>query len=122
MEKQLENNQIASSPCIASAWVPFAQNLARVLEGLQEDQYLIITAKRSNRHVQVRRTGHTWVADGNDKQPLPGEIRTAHTAADRSVEEQRMAKEGGIRGCSEARACEMAFTQGQVLPDEAALS
>ena len=57
MEKQLEITQIESASCIASAWLPFAETLAQVLEGLQEDQYLIITAKRSNLYVQFAGQG-----------------------------------------------------------------
>lgn len=37
---------------VSVAWPPFAQKLAATLEKLQEDQYLILSVKRSNRFVQ----------------------------------------------------------------------
>jgi hypothetical protein len=57
MHKQLGRGKEASSPCIASAWTPFAGNLAAVLEGLQEDQFLIISVKKSNNYVQFAGQG-----------------------------------------------------------------
>ena len=37
-----------SKPKVTSAWAQFAQRLASVLQGLQEDQYLVISAKQSS--------------------------------------------------------------------------
>ena len=42
----------APSSYVSVAWPPFAQKLAATLEKLQEDQYLILSVKRSNRYVQ----------------------------------------------------------------------
>jgi hypothetical protein len=42
----------APSSYVSVAWPPFAQKLAATLEKLQEDQYLILSVKRSNRFVQ----------------------------------------------------------------------
>ena len=38
MRKQIETGKSASAPCVATAWVGFAENLATVLETLREDQ------------------------------------------------------------------------------------
>jgi hypothetical protein len=43
--------------CISVAWEPFALTLAKVLGGLQEDQFLIISAKHSNHYVQFMAQG-----------------------------------------------------------------
>jgi len=56
MQKQLEKHR-DSSPCVPSVWTAFAENLAQVLAGLQEDQYLIISAKQSNRYIQFAGQG-----------------------------------------------------------------
>ncbi len=42
---------------VSSAWGPFAGKLASVLEQLREDQFLIISTKRSNRYVQFAGQG-----------------------------------------------------------------
>lgn len=42
---------------VSSAWGPFAAKLASVLEQLREDQFLIISTKRSNRYVQFAGQG-----------------------------------------------------------------
>lgn len=42
---------------VSCAWAPFAGRLAGVLEQLREDQYLIISMKRSNRYVQFAGQG-----------------------------------------------------------------
>ena len=42
----------APSSYVSVAWPPFAQKLAATLEKVQEDQYLILSVKRSNRFVQ----------------------------------------------------------------------
>ncbi len=51
MQQRLEKN-IDAAPCVPSVWTAFAENLAQVLEGLQEDQYLIIMAKQSSLYIQ----------------------------------------------------------------------
>ena len=57
METQLEKKTTAPATCIGSAWLPFAQGLAQVLKGLQEDQYLIISAKQNSRYIQFAGQG-----------------------------------------------------------------
>lgn len=47
----------ASARRLSAAWAPFAQKLATVLEELEEDQYLIVSVKRSNRFVQFAAQG-----------------------------------------------------------------
>ena len=42
---------------VSSAWAPFAESLASVLEQLQEDQFLVLSAKGSNRFVQFYAQG-----------------------------------------------------------------
>jgi len=46
-----------SKPKISPAWTQFAQRLASVLQGLQEDQYLVISAKQSGLYVQFAGQG-----------------------------------------------------------------
>ena len=57
MDKQIEKKTTAPATCIGSAWVLFAQGLAQVLEGLQEDQYLIISAKHNSQYIQFAGQG-----------------------------------------------------------------
>lgn len=57
MRKQIQGGKNASNTCIASAWTPFVENLATVLEGLQEDQFLVISVKESNSYVQFAAQG-----------------------------------------------------------------
>jgi hypothetical protein len=45
------------SSYVSVAWPPFAQKLAATLEKLAEDQYLILSVKRSNRFVQFAGQG-----------------------------------------------------------------
>ena len=47
----------AAEPQLSAAWSPFAQKLAAVLAVLEEDQYLVIAAKHSNRFVQFAAQG-----------------------------------------------------------------
>ncbi|WP_045221904.1 T3SS (YopN, CesT) and YbjN peptide-binding chaperone 1 [Desulfonatronum thioautotrophicum] len=56
MQKQLQKHRDSAS-CVPSVWTAFGQKLAQVLEGLQEDQYLIICAKQSNRYIQFAGQG-----------------------------------------------------------------
>ena len=56
MEKQPGFNADSVS-AIPSLWTAFAQNLAKVLEGLQEDQYLILAVKQSNLFIQFAGQG-----------------------------------------------------------------
>ena len=56
MEKQPGFNADSVS-AIPSLWTAFAQNLAQVLEGLQEDQYLILAVKQSNLFIQFAGQG-----------------------------------------------------------------
>jgi hypothetical protein len=56
MQKQLEKH-CDSASCVPSVWTAFAENLAQVLAGLQEDQYLILVAKQSNRYIQFAGQG-----------------------------------------------------------------
>ena len=54
------------------AWPPFAQKLATVLATLNEDQFLVILAKRSNRFVQFAGQGASGVrAESVSNQYLP---------------------------------------------------
>ncbi|WP_295407333.1 hypothetical protein [uncultured Thiocystis sp.] len=43
------------------AWPPFAQTLADVLGALEEDQFLVIAVKQSNRFVQFAAQGAFWL-------------------------------------------------------------
>ena len=55
-DKSVEN--LPQSPTyLSQAWQPFAQKLASVLGELKEDQYLILSVKRSNRFVQFAAQG-----------------------------------------------------------------
>ena len=56
MRKRLQKHR-DPGPCVPSAWTAFAGNLAQILEGLQEDQYLILVVKRSNRYIQFAGQG-----------------------------------------------------------------
>lgn len=47
----------ASSSYFSVAWFPFAQKLAAALEKLEEDQFLILPVKRSNRFIQFAAQG-----------------------------------------------------------------
>jgi len=42
---------------LSVAWPPFEQKLAAVLEKLEEDQFLVVSAKRSNLYVQFAAQG-----------------------------------------------------------------
>jgi hypothetical protein len=52
MDLQAKTNIPNSKPTISPAWAQFAQRLASVLQGLQEDQFLVISAKQSAPYVQ----------------------------------------------------------------------
>lgn len=47
----------AHTSCLSVAWPPFAKKLAAVLEKLEEDQFLILSIKRSYRFVQFASQG-----------------------------------------------------------------
>ncbi len=46
-----------SKPNISPVWAQFAQRLSSVLQGLLEDQYLVISAKQSNLYIQFAGQG-----------------------------------------------------------------
>jgi hypothetical protein len=56
MEKQLKSNTDSLSG-VPSLWAVFADNLAKALEALQEDQYLILAVKQSNQYIQFAGQG-----------------------------------------------------------------
>lgn len=60
-EEQAKLEQQAKAPVainrLSVAWPPFAEKLAAALAKLKEDQYLILTVKRSNRFVQFAAQG-----------------------------------------------------------------
>ena len=51
------NPQAVSPDKVSVAWAPFAQKLANLLANLEEDQYLILSVKRSGRFVQFAGQG-----------------------------------------------------------------
>lgn len=56
------NNATSASPAkiqprYSEAWLPFTEKLATTLASLEEDQYLVISAKDSNRYVQFAAQG-----------------------------------------------------------------
>ena len=51
------NAPAARSSYLSAAWPPFSQKLAAVLEKLEEDQFLILSVKRTNRFVQFAAQG-----------------------------------------------------------------
>jgi len=53
----MTNENSASTSYLSVAWPPFAQKLAAALEKLEEDQFLILSVKRSNRFVQFAAQG-----------------------------------------------------------------
>jgi hypothetical protein len=57
MKKQISESKVTPSGYISVAWPPFAQKLATVLERLDEDQFLILSVKRSNRFIQFAAQG-----------------------------------------------------------------
>ena len=44
-------------PSVSAGWPPFAQKLAAVLEMLEEDQFLVLSVKRSNQYIQFAAQG-----------------------------------------------------------------
>ncbi len=60
-EEQAKLEQLAKTPAatnrLSVAWPPFAEKLAAALAKLEEDQYLILLVKRSNRFVQFAAQG-----------------------------------------------------------------
>ena len=75
-------NRVSEKP-ISRDWTPFAQNLALVLSRLEEDQFLIISAKNSNRFLQFSCQGAWGVrAEVTSNNVLKGESRlTRHQMA-----------------------------------------
>jgi hypothetical protein len=57
MTKDIENSKLAPPSYYSVAWPPFAQKLATILEKLEEDQFLILSVKHSNRFVQFAAQG-----------------------------------------------------------------
>ncbi|MFZ4538960.1 T3SS (YopN, CesT) and YbjN peptide-binding chaperone 1 [Propionivibrio sp.] len=57
MTKPTMKTKPASARRLSAAWPRFAQKLATVLEELEEDQYLIVSVKRSNRYIQFAAQG-----------------------------------------------------------------
>lgn len=57
MESQQESRPPKADKRLSRTWVPFASTLATVLGRLEEDQYLIILAKRTKRYVQFAGQG-----------------------------------------------------------------
>lgn len=57
METQQNSSPRKNAKRLSRTWTPFIAALAVVLERLEEDQYLIITAKRSHRFVQFAGLG-----------------------------------------------------------------
>src|SRR3989304_905507 len=55
--QKMTNKKPASTSYPSVAWPPFAQKLAAVLEKLEEDQFLILSVKRSNRFIQFAAQG-----------------------------------------------------------------
>lgn len=53
----MTNEKSASTSYLSVAWPPFAQKLAAALEKLEEDQFLILSVKRSNRFIQFAAQG-----------------------------------------------------------------
>lgn len=53
----MTNEYPASTSYLSVAWPPFAQKLAAALEKLEEDQFLILSVKRSNRFIQFAAQG-----------------------------------------------------------------
>lgn len=51
-ERELPQRQRADRR-VSKDWVPFAQSLSRVLARLEEDQFLILSAKKGNRYLQL---------------------------------------------------------------------
>lgn len=54
---QLIDNTIKPTNKISRAWAPFAHKLAATLEKLEEDQYLILSTKNSDRFIQFAAQG-----------------------------------------------------------------
>jgi type III secretion system-like peptide-binding chaperone len=64
-----EELRIAESPASAAAWEEFQRQLALVLPDLSEDEYLVLTCKRTNQFVQfMAQGGHGMRAEavGNE--------------------------------------------------------
>lgn len=57
MIKKLDKNNSSPSGSFSVAWSPFEQKLAEALQKLEEDQFLILTVKRSNRFIQLAAQG-----------------------------------------------------------------
>jgi len=57
MTRQSRNAVADTGQAISVAWPPFTQQLAGVLGALEEDQFLVITVKRTNRFVQFAAQG-----------------------------------------------------------------
>ncbi|ODV42745.1 hypothetical protein AWV79_24300 [Cupriavidus sp. UYMMa02A] len=57
MKKTSTEGKLLPSRRVSIAWPPFARKLAGVLQKLEEDQYLILSVKRSNQYVQFAAQG-----------------------------------------------------------------
>ena len=57
MKSNLEANQLAQPGYVSVAWPPFQSKLAAALGKLEEDQFLILSVKRSDRFVQFAAQG-----------------------------------------------------------------
>jgi len=55
-ERELPQRQLSLRQ-VSRDWAPFARNLSRVLARLEEDQFLILSAKRGNRYLQFSGQG-----------------------------------------------------------------
>jgi hypothetical protein len=54
---QPAENKPTPSTYLSVAWPPFAQKLTAILEKMEEDQFLILSVKRSNRYIQFSAQG-----------------------------------------------------------------
>lgn len=50
-------NKLTRASYLSATWPPFSKKLAAILEKLEEDQYLVLSLKRSNRFVQFAAQG-----------------------------------------------------------------
>src|SRR5450830_198077 len=57
MTTKSEASKLTPSRYLSVAWAPFSQKLAAALAKLEEDQFLILSVKRSNRFVQFAAQG-----------------------------------------------------------------
>lgn len=57
MSKKAAKTPLDAPPRLSVAWAPFGEKLAATLAVLEDDQFLIISVKRSNRYVQFAAQG-----------------------------------------------------------------